>query len=198
MDLPMHPKNGVLKLYFCIIVRDMCHQYVSSCFKVQRLRQNSSLYWRHQALAPPLQHCHQGGHPTSGDWPQQRLSTNLVGHLHVLCSANPRPIIGEYFCTCSASCHMTLFAANHMLFSRMLICVYASKFCLSVHDCELSFALNYERYMLTNACAAFFLQLVLLTRDKCWYVFSWFYSLLRSNLLRILLKPNSIHVWKWR
>lgn len=25
---------------------------------------------------------------------------------------------------------------------------------------------------------------------KCWYVFSWFYSLLRSNLLRILLKPK--------
>lgn len=128
MDLPMHPKNGVLKLYFCIIVRGMCRQYVSSCLKVQRLRQNSSLYWCHQALAPPLQHCHQGGHPTSRDRPQQRLSTNLVGHLHVLCSANPRPIIGEYFCTCSASCHMTLFAANHMLFSRMLICVYETDF----------------------------------------------------------------------
>lgn len=33
---------------------------------------------------------------------------------------------------------------------------YASKFCLSVHDCELSFALNYERFVLTNACCIFF------------------------------------------
>lgn len=73
---------------------------------------------------------------------------------------------------------------------KLIFEFYASKFCLSVHDCELSFALNYERCNVTNACAAFFLQLVLLTRDKCWYVFSWFYSLLRSNLLRILLKPK--------
>lgn len=32
---------------------------------------------------------------------------------------------------------------------KLIFEFYASKFCLSVHDCELSFALNYERYMLT-------------------------------------------------
>lgn len=65
---------------------------------------------------------------------------------------------------------------------------------------HLSFAsvcmtVNYHlHWTMKDSCwrmrAAFFLQLVLLTRDKCWYVFSWFYSLLRSNLLRILLKPK--------
>lgn len=39
---------------------------------------------------------------------------------------------------------------------KLIFEFYASKFCLSVHDCELSFALNYERFVLTNACCIFF------------------------------------------
>lgn len=161
----------VLVVFLYHIVREMCHQYVSFCFKVQRLCQNSSLYWCYQALAPPLQHCHEGGHPPPRERPQQRLSTNLVGHLHVLGSANLRPIIGELFCTyflppvtwhylqplifcCDWECWFVSMKIDFFEF-------YTSNFCLSVHDCELSFPWNYEiyRYMALNACAAFLCNL---------------------------------------